>query len=591
MSKPIQSVSENGLVIRGFAGQTAVLLAFSLPESALTRPGPLAGFAISRALPGQPPVMLSNRLSFSIGIDRTTTADARRWFPSDEAPFQKFRWIDVPTTAATGNISYTVTARHWVGEKLVDGTSASIVLTLPGCSYADFQLAFTRGYIASQAYADKFKNEPISPKEKSIDFDTTQYQVQYEWLGGKAREAVFGFLKDCEQQDVLVDIFSFDLDEPNVIDCFANLGKQGKLRLIQDNASLHVGSKAMEPLALAKIRASAGAARIKVGHFGRFAHNKCIIVRDRASGKGIRVLTGSANFSLRGLYVQANNVIVLNNQRAADLYALAFQTAWNGQVKRDTFVDSKVSPGWFNPELVTISPPEIGLSFAPHASGNISLDAVASFINQAKRSVFFAIMDISENVSGPVLNAIRALPERESIFYYGTAQTATGVVVQKPASGIMTTRRAKSSKPPPQSVLPHGEFVTFSALKRLVPAPFQAEFDGGPGQTIHDKFIVVDFDTDSPVVFSGSSNLAAGGESENGDNLLAIFDGAVATAFAVEAVRLFDHYEFRSAVNASTKASPLLLKAQSDGPAWYAPYFDESNIKCRDRKLFAGITD
>jgi hypothetical protein len=46
------------------------------------------------------------------------------------------------------------------------------------------------------------------------------------------------------------------------------------------------------------------------------------------------------------------------------------------------------------------------------------------------------------------------------------------------------------------------------------------------------------------VVYCGSSNLAGGGEAENGDNLLAIHDADVATAFAIEALGLVDHYNF-----------------------------------------------
>ena len=40
--------------------------------------------------------------------------------------------------------------------------------------------------------------------------------------------------------------------------------------------------------------------------------------------------------------------------------------------------------------------------------------------------------------------------------------------------------------------------------------------------------------------------LAGGGEKSNGDNLLAIYDEDIATAFAIEAVRLIDHYHFRA---------------------------------------------
>src|SRR5215831_18010679 len=74
------------------------------------------------------------------------------------------------------------------------------------------------------------------------------------------------------------------------------------------------------------------------------------------------------------------------------------------------------------------------------------------------------------------------------------------------------------------------------------------------------EFIVMDFNSYEPVVFTGSSNLAAAGEKANGDNLLAIFDRAAATAYAIEAVRLVDHYHFRTSMKAATSDRPLMLK-------------------------------
>ena len=57
---------------------------------------------------------------------------------------------------------------------------------------------------------------------------------------------------------------------------------------------------------------------------------------------------------------------------------------------------------------------------------------------------------------------------------------------------------------------------------KQVPPPFDREFTDGAGQVIHDKFIVIDFNDANPVVFTGPSNLADGGEAQHGDNLLAI---------------------------------------------------------------------
>jgi phosphatidylserine/phosphatidylglycerophosphate/cardiolipin synthase-like enzyme len=131
-----------------------------------------------------------------------------------------------------------------------------------------------------------------------------------------------------------------------------------------------------------------------------------------------------------------------------------------------------------------------------------------------------------------------------------------------------------------------GIFASFAYLKDRVPPPFEQEWSGGAGQVIHHKFVVTDFNAANPIVFTGSSNLAAGGEHQNGDNLLMIRDRDIATVFAVEGLRLVDHYHFRAAMKGATRADPLLLKQDAD--RWWAPYFNSGSARFRDRTLFVG---
>jgi hypothetical protein len=160
------------------------------------------------------------------------------------------------------------------------------------------------------------------------------------------------------------------------------------------------------------------------------------------------------------------------------------------------------------------------------------------------------------------------------VFSYGTVETNKGLAVQSPDGemGIMTS---------------------FAALTKNVPEPFKKETDGGPGMHIHDKFVVVDFNAGNPTVFTGSSNLAAGGEQANGDSLAMIEDAAVANMYAIEAVALFDHYHFRKAMQTVTaKEPPLTLwypgKPNAPNP-WWKAYYDLKQIQMRDRLLFAEL--
>src|SRR5262249_16853044 len=106
-----------------------------------------------------------------------------------------------------------------------------------------------------------------------------------------------------------------------------------------------------------------------------------------------------------------------------------------------------------------------------------------------------------------------------------------------------------------------------------------------------------------PVVFCGSSNLALGGEMANGDNLLAVHDDNVATAFAVEALLLVDHFNFLDSTAKGPKAKKKAPKVKqqaskqqaavdagwflSTNDHWVVKYFDPKDLHSVDRELFA----
>jgi hypothetical protein len=81
--------------------------------------------------------------------------------------------------------------------------------------------------------------------------------------------------------------------------------------------------------------------------------------------------------------------------------------------------------------------------------------------------------------------------------------------------------------------------------------------------------------------------LAEGGEQSNGDNLLAIHDARVAEVFAVEAIRLVDHYQFRAAAQAATQVHPLMLSPCGSPKKWWARDYDPNDMYNVQRELFA----
>ncbi|MEN6442793.1 MAG: phospholipase D-like domain-containing protein [Methanoregula sp.] len=570
----IYSGEKNGLKLTGYTGDRAVLLTFDLSENQIDR---CAGFAIAVTLPGTKPkpgndYFLNNRLNFSEGVSAGKPFGPDQWTPSDAAPFQTFHWTHYPSTGP-GRYTYTLSAMYFKnGTTLTRGPSVTVPIDLGPEKSGNLEIGFTRTMVSSQAYVNKFKNAALYPPVQTIDYDTTPYRAQYAWLGAHAREMLVGFLETCRSDPrVTLDVFTFDLDEVDTIRSLCEMG--ARVRVFQDNSTTHKSPDSTEPdmkspgtpkakkvpvhevLAVHALR-QAGV-EVKTGHFSGLSHNK-VMIRHRNSVPEA-VLTGSANFTIRGLYVQANSILVFEDPAVAGLYAEAFEQAWNAPGK---FKTSAIATGWHDK---TVSGSPVSFSFAPHKTA-FPLDRIADAIRDAKQSVLFAMMQMSG--SGKGINAITSLPEREDIYSMGIIQKKGELDLFKPDTG----------KP---------NFTTASVayLAKDVPPPFNKEISGGSGQVIHHKLVVCDFNGDNPVVFCGSSNLAAGGETSNSDNLMAIYAPDVAVRYAVEAIRLYDHFRFRSMRENSSETKPLQLK---DSDEWAGTYYDPGSIRYRERLALIG---
>jgi hypothetical protein len=174
------------------------------------------------------------------------------------------------------------------------------------------------------------------------------------------------------------------------------------------------------------------------------------------------------------------------------------------------------------------------------------------------------------------------LHDNAAIFSYGISDSTDGIVLYRPKTkgGVLVTGKPASA---------------------VLPPPFNQVPGVGLGHQVHHKFVVCGFNGPDPVVYCGSSNLASGGEVENGDNLLAIHDADIATVFAIEALALVDHFDFldgiASAPDAKKTAAPPTSKPQAAVDAgwylsttdrWTRPYYDPDDLRCVDRELFGG---
>jgi PLD-like domain len=240
----------------------------------------------------------------------------------------------------------------------------------------------------------------------------------YDWMGETAREQVFAVLNKVLNDGTLtLKVFAYDLAEPDVAKILLTLAEQGRVRVILDNADLHVTQpgKPKTPedqfTDLFNQRKKAPSDIVR-GSFNRYSHDKIFIVlRD---GSAIEVLTGSTNFSLTGLYVNANHVLVFEDANVAGHYDQVFEKSW--QVLSSNASPSTAANAFSGTTLATVPygsqagfVPKMQITFSPHTKpdvnkilGDIS-DRIMQETHSAKGNVIFAVMQLARS-SGAVVD-------------------------------------------------------------------------------------------------------------------------------------------------------------------------------------------
>jgi phosphatidylserine/phosphatidylglycerophosphate/cardiolipin synthase-like enzyme len=594
--------SKNGVSLTAYQGDALTLLAFDLATNRQTN---FTGFSIRVTPLGRAPYYLFNLLGYPAGITYPTTPGKWDLETTEFSPIQRFSWIHVPSTyhhiddVFFGDYTYEITPRYLIGNALqpIDPT-LTVAVTIPVCPFKSkaLQIGFTRSFVASQAAARHFGNaikvRPANgqPGFGELIFNTklmagkmpqtvngvsTQVPYSYDdlftYLGWQTRARIFEFLEEAlKDPEISLDVFAFDLDEPMICDHLITLAEQGRCRVLLDNSKTHVTepgakTKQYEDLFAEQFTAKmTGNAKISRGHFSSLAHSKVFI--QIKNNEAIKVLTGSTNFSTNGLYVNANNVLIFDNPAVAALYEQFFMASWpdttafKGNVAISAHSFSFNSPGLEN-NVDDPTVPKMTIRCSPHDAvfAQKELDDLAAEADTAK-SILFAIMN--DRSGSPLLKKIMAKVRGNTTFTMGITDSSKEVLLYSPNS---TT----------------GIHVTGRGLRNILPKPFIPE-STIQGVSVHHKFVVLNFNTDQGMVICGSSNLALGPEQQNGDNLLVIRDPDVVTAFAIEAFRLVDHFQFRDRSNQAGGEENMALHTDSE---WVKPYFTDGDMKSRQRQL------
>jgi phosphatidylserine/phosphatidylglycerophosphate/cardiolipin synthase-like enzyme len=510
--------------------------------------------------------------------------------PSTQAPFQKFRWVHFPKNAQKdGQFHYRVTPMFMdEGGALSKGEPQEALValmrdTIPG----KVNVSFTRGYVSSQSFVKNFAPPDRSlsgliPDKSDLGLKFVAKQKNaakaHAWMGFEARESVHDLLDEAIKKASEVRVIAYDLNLPEILSKLKQLGP--RLKIIIDDSGKHADPKSPESVAAAALRKSAGAKNVKRQHMADLQHHKSIAFK----GNGVhKVLYGSTNFTWRGFYVQSNNALVVSSKAAADKYFEAFDSYFAAKDAK-AFRQSKPAKGWHDLGVPGV---DAKVSFSPHSKENGLLDSIAKDIAKAKSSVFFSLAFLGQTKRGTVGPAIGKAIKSKSVYALGIADARVG----EHNLGVQVLTPDNKS-----------HVVRASALTGNVPAPFSSEPTGLSGSKgyhrgtrMHHKFVVLDFNTDQARVYLGSHNFSVPADGDNGENLVLVKNRTVATSYMIEALRIYDHYRFRTVQEDTNKSGKrkteftLQLPPSRPGEkAWWLRDWDLA-VRSRARELFAPV--
>jgi phosphatidylserine/phosphatidylglycerophosphate/cardiolipin synthase-like enzyme len=557
---------------RSYLSPTLVLLAFDWSDGEAIAKDPekndFLGFAVLRR-PGfrnEQESWLPNRLGFE------GPAEEGKDLPSDRNPIQKFLWWDARiNTADRGKtFNYTVTPVRGTPDapRLVESAAKMLEVTIPTEVEHKIGTFFNRAVVSSQAFIKAFGDKPAGEKlERALA-----------WLANGMEAVIPSFIAGSPAVDGAIYHLS---DDHWVVPALAEYG--GPASFVyhsKDGAS----DAAVEELGRRTNLSFVPRTR------GNLMHNKFLV--RRRNGQSEAVLTGSANFTTKGLTSQANLLHTWDSPELAEL----FQKRQELLAENPTPKEAKGKAGWS--DEVEVGDARVRVFFAPEPDdGRLALDEVVGAVGKARQSVIFCLFSSTDE---PLRNACFEAGDKGKMMFglinrigkpkpdaADNASTRTTVAVyhrSKENRDVYSYDLFRRGKQPPGFWWEVGSIRT-AVRKEADDEPLEEEGRKQPPEVyIHHKFLVIDAETDNPVIYTGSANFSNNSNYKNDENLLEIRScPRLARIYLAEFLRLYEHYRARAQFNERAvehRAAPRLREKTSE---WAGKHYRKGTPEYRAR--------
>lgn len=500
-------------------------------------------------------------------------------------PVQKFQWRDLTAKAGESYIYRIVPTKGTPSTtaklQTLDGQALLTNKVTLTPDRGEFRAYFNRGILSTQALAHKLPAGPSgTPNFKALmTHISNPADPIRKALAGQMLEGLELLLKRASTDGGSCYLALYELTDPELLPL---LEHTPNLHIILSNTG--TDDKENEP-AREALHGVAGLEMldrfVPSGHIG---HNKFCVYAD-TDGNAEAVLLGSTNWTNTAVCAQSNNALVVENAELADAYlkywkrlkADTSQGAKQGATlrtsdkepgARDVPVDAGKATVWFSPNT-----PHARVS---HPSGDEEtppdLTEVFDLMSKAKQGILF--LEFQPGTPSVIDHAAELMTQNPDLFVRGAATDPKAVDDFK-----RTTLFHRPGEEPVDVVAATAINDQFEFWrKELLKASPTAH------AIIHDKIVVIDPMSPDCVVVTGSHNQGYRASYNNDENMLIVRGHqALAQAYAVHVMDVYDHYRFRYEIQQNKKDAFSGLDPSDD---WQNKYFDETNAASKDTSVW-----
>ena len=300
------------------------------------------------------------------------------------------------------------------------------------------------------------------------------------------------------------------------------------------------------------------------------------------SGEPANLLCGSANFTAGGLTSQANLIHTFKSAELAKVYFDREQL-----LKTDPAMSKAAEAAdWSSP--ITVGDAGLRVFFSPERKDErLSIDDIVSAIHRARSSVLFCLFTPTDD---KLRNACFAVGDAGKMMFglvNNISQPSENADMARAdtQAAVALYHRSRENRDVYSKVWYANPPAGFFAERELFPGEKRPPY---PPVLIHHKFIVIDGETSSPIIYSGSANMSNASLYNNDENLLEIKNSTrLAQIYMAEFFRLYENYRARAVQQKAAEENKTASLSLAKDSSWAKNDYTPGDPKYRSRQAMS----